>query len=94
MKIEFIQTIWIAEDSYFHKTVCATPYFNDLIDILCAKGYLQGSTFTTERKTLKELYGENWLKTLKSFSARKINNLISWDIELRQVDVVQIEREA
>ena len=71
MKIQFIETIWIVEDSYLHKTVCATPYFNDLIDILCAEGYLQEATYTTEGKTLKELYGENWLKILKSFSAKK-----------------------
>lgn len=92
MNLKVIQTIWIAEDYNIHKTVCATPYFKDLIDILCDEGYIHESTYTTERATLKELYGENWLKTLKSFNARKIKNLIDWDLELRVVDVVQIER--
>ena len=93
MKTKVIQTIWIAEDSYIHETICATPHFDDLIDILCAEDYLNESTYTIKGGTLKELYGENWLKTLKSFSARKINNLIGWDVELRQVDLVQVERE-
>lgn len=89
MKTKVIQTIWTAEDSYIDETVCATPHFEDLIDILCAKDYLHESVYTNKEKTLKELYGENWLKVIKSFSARKINNLIGWDIELRQVDIVE-----
>lgn len=93
MKTKVIQTIWIAE-YYLFETICATPHFDDLIDILYDKGYLNESTCTIKKETLKELYGENWLKTLKSFSARKINNLIRWNIKLRQIDVVQIEREA
>lgn len=97
MKTKVIQTIWTAEDFDIHETICATPHFDDLIDILYDTGYLYESLYTTEEeteeKTLKEIYGENWLKTLKSFSARKINNLIGWDVELRQVDLVQVERE-
>lgn len=94
MKTKVIQTIWTAEDFDIHETICATPHFDDLIDILYAEDYLHGSTYTIKGKTLKELYGENWLKVIKSFSARKINNLIGWDVELRQVDIIQIEREA
>ena len=93
MKTKVIQTIWTAENYDIFETICATPHFEDLIDILCDEGYLNDLTYTTEGGTLKELYGENWVKTLKSFSARKINNLISWDIELRQVDIVYVERE-
>ena len=93
MKTKLIQTIWIAEDFDIHETICATPYFEDLIDILCGTGYLHKSIYTIRGRTLKELYGENWLKTLKSFSARKINNFLNWDVELRQVDITQIERE-
>ena len=93
MKTKIIQTIWVAEDSYTHKIICTTPYFRDLIDILCAEDYLNAATYTTKEKTLKELYGENWLKILKSFNARKINNLISLNIKLRVADVIQVERE-
>ena len=98
MKTKLIQTIWTAEDFDIHETICATPYFEDLIDILYDEGYLHGALYTTEDepfedKTLEELYGENWLKVIKSFSAAKINNLIGWDVELRQVDVVQVEKE-
>lgn len=93
MKTKVIQTIWIAEDFDIHETICATPHFDDLIDILCSTGYLHASIYTVRGKTLKELYGENWLKTLKSFSATKINTLLNWDVELRQVDITQIERE-
>ena len=56
MKTKVIQTIWTAESYDIFETICATPHFDDLIDILYDEGYLQGSTFTTERKTLKELY--------------------------------------
>lgn len=98
MRFKTIQTIWTAEDFDIHDTICATPYFEDLIDILCDAGYLHGDLYTTEDepfedKTLEELYGENWLKVIKSFSARKINNLIGWDVELRQIDVVEVEKE-
>jgi predicted choloylglycine hydrolase len=93
MKTKLIQTIWTAEDFDFHEIICATPYFEDLIDILYDTGCLHESIYTIEGKTLKELYGENWLKVIKSFSARKINNLICWDIELWQIDVVEVEKE-
>lgn len=92
MKTKFVQTIWIAEDFDIHETVFATLFFEDLIDILCAEDYLNESVYTTKGKTLKELYGENWLKAIKSFSAKKINNLLDWTIELRLIDVVQVER--
>lgn len=89
MKTKLIQTIWTAEDFDIHETICATPHFEDLIDILYDEGYLYESVYTTtEGKTLIELYGENWLKVIKSFSARKINNLLGWDIQLRQVDIL------
>lgn len=94
MKTKVIQTIWIAEDFDIHETICATPHFEDLIDILYDIGCLHESIYTIEGRTLKELYGENWIKVIKSFSARKINNLICWNIELWQIDVVEIEREA
>lgn len=93
MRTKLIQTIWTAENYDIYETICATPHFEDLIDILCDEGYLYGALDTTEDETLEELYGENWLKVIKSFSAAKINNLICWDVELRQVDVVQIEKE-
>lgn len=93
MRFKLIQTIWTAEDCDIHETICATPYFEDLIDILCDAEYLHESIYTIEGGTLKELYGENWIKVIKSFSARKINNLIGWDVELRQIDVVEVERE-
>ena len=92
MKTKIVQTIWIAENFHTHEIVCATPFFADLIDILCAEDYLNESVYTTRGKTLKELYGENWLKVIKSFSARKIKNLIDWDVELQVIDVVQVER--
>ena len=58
MNLKVIQTIWTAEDYNIHETVCATPHFEDSIDILYNTGYLHESTYTTEEGTLKELYAE------------------------------------
>lgn len=95
MKLNVIQTIWIAEDHDVGEIVCATPYFNDAIDFLWTTNYLNENTpiITHENAPIGKVFGDRWLQVIKSFSAKKINSVLDWDIDLRQVDLITLERE-
>lgn len=95
MKINTLQTIWIAEDLDSGEIVCATPYFRDVIDFLWTVSYLNENTpiITHGNAPIGEVFGNRWLQAIKSFSAKKINSVLDWNISLRQVDLVELERE-
>ena len=95
MKLNVIQTIWIAEDLDAREIVCATPYFDDVIDFLWATNYLDENTpiITHDDAPIGEVFGDRWLQAIKSFSAKKINSVLDWNINLRQVDLIELERE-
>lgn len=95
MKINTLQTIWIAEDLDSGEIVCATPYFRDVIDFLQAASYLDENTpiITHGNAPIGEVFGDRWLQAIKSFSAKKINTVLDWNISLRQVDLIELERE-
>ena len=95
MKLNIIQTIWIAEDLDSGEIVCATPYFRDVIDFLWATSYLDENTpiITHGNAPIGEVFGNRWLQAIKSFSAKKINTVLDWNISLRQVDLIELERE-
>lgn len=95
MKINTLQTIWIAEDLDSGEIVCATPYFRDVIDFLWAASYLNENTpiITHGNAPIGEVFGNRWLQAIKSFNAKKINNVLDWNISLRQVDLIELERE-
>lgn len=95
MKINTLQTIWLAEDLDSGEIVCATPYFRDVIDFLQAASYLDENTpiITHGNAPIGEVFGNRWLQAIKSFSAKKINTVLDWNISLRQVDLIELERE-
>lgn len=95
MKINTLQTIWIAEDLDSGEIVCATPYFRDVIDFLWAASYLDENTpiITHGNAPIGKVFGDRWLQAIKSFSAKKINSVLDWNISLRQVDLIELERE-
>lgn len=95
MKINTLQTIWLAEDLNSGEIVCATPYFRDVIDFLQAASYLDENTpiITHGNAPIGEVFGDRWLQAIKSFSAKKINTVLDWNISLRQVDLIELERE-
>lgn len=95
MKINTLQTIWLAEDLDSGEIVCATPYFRDIIDFLCTVSYLNENTpiITHGNAPIGEVFGDRWLQAIKSFSAKKINTVLDWNISLRQVDLIELERE-
>lgn len=95
MKLNVIQVIWIAEDLDTGEIVCATPYFRDVIDFLWAASYLDENTpiITHENAPIGKVFGDRWLQAIKSFSAKKINSVLDWNISLRQVDLIELERE-
>lgn len=95
MKINTLQTIWIAEDLDSGEIVCATPYFRDVIDFLWTVSYLNENTpiITHGNTPIGEVFGNRWLQAIKSFSAKKINTVLDWNINLRQVDLIELERE-
>lgn len=95
MKINTLQTIWLAEDLDSGEVVCATPYFRDVIDFLQAASYLDENTpiITHGNAPIGEVFGNRWLQAIKSFSAKKINSVLDWNISLRQVDLIELERE-
>lgn len=94
MKLNIIQTIWIVEDLDTREIVCATPYFRDVIDFLWAASYLDENTpiITPKNAPIGEVFGDRWLQAIKSFSAKKINSVLDWNINLRQVDLIELER--
>ena len=95
MKINTLQIIWLAEDLNSGEIVCATPYFRDVIDFLQAASYLDENTptITHGNAPIGEVFGDRWLQAIKSFSAKKINTVLDWNISLRQVDLIELERE-
>lgn len=95
MKINTLQTIWLAKDLDSGEIVCATPYFRDVIDFLQAASYLNENTpiITYGNAPIGEVFGNRWLQAIKSFSAKKINTVLDWNISLRQVDLIELERE-
>lgn len=95
MKINTLQTIWLAEDLDSGEIVCATPYFRDVIDFLWTVSYLNENTpiITHGNAPIGEVFGDRWLQAIKSFSAKKINTVLDWNISLRQVDLIELERE-
>lgn len=95
MKINTLQTIWIVEDLDSGEIVCATPYFRDVIDFLWTASYLNENTpiITHGNAPIGEIFGNRWLQTIKSFNAKKINSVLDWNISLRQVDLIELERE-
>lgn len=95
MKINTLQIIWLAEDLDSGEIVCATPYFRDVIDFLQAASYLDENTpiITHGNAPIGEVFGDRWLQAIKSFSAKKINTVLDWNISLRQVDLIELERE-
>ena len=95
MRLNVIQVIWIAEDLNSGEIVCATPYFRDVIDFLWAASYLDEYTpiITHGNAPIGEVFGDRWLQAIKSFSAKKINSVLDWNINLRQVDLIELERE-
>lgn len=95
MKINTLQTIWLAEDLDSGEVVCATPYFRDVIDFLQVASYLDENTpiITHGNAPIGEVFGDRWLQAIKSFSAKKINTVLDWNISLRQVDLIELERE-
>ena len=95
MKLNIIQTIWIVEDLDTREIVCATPYFRDVMDFLWAASYLDENTpiITPENAPIGEVFGDRWLQAIKSFNAKKINTVLDWNINLRQVDLIELERE-
>lgn len=95
MKINTLQTIWVAEDLDAGETICATPYFDDIIDFLWITNYLNENTpiITHGNAPIGEVFGNRWLQAIKSFSAKKINTVLDWNISLRQVDLIELERE-
>lgn len=95
MKINTLQTIWLAEDLDSGEIVCATPYFRDVIDFLQAASYLDENTpiITHGNAPIGEVFGNRWLQAIKSFRAKKINTVLDWNISLRQVDLIELERE-
>lgn len=95
MKINTLQTIWLAEDLDSGEIVCATPYFRDVIDFLWAASYFDENTpiITHGNAPIGEVFGNRWLQAIKSFSAKKINTVLNWNISLRQVDLIELERE-
>ena len=84
------KTIWIAECLDSSEIICAATHYDDVIDYLCENNYLNGSLrlFEKDTRTLAEVYGENWIKILKSFSSVKFNHLFGYGIYLRQVDLI------
>lgn len=74
MKINTLQTIWLAEDLDSGEIVCATPYFRDVIDFLWTASYLNENTpiITHGNAPIGEIFGNRWLQAIKSFNAKKL----------------------
>lgn len=93
MEIQTAETIWVAEKD--KTTLFATYTFDEMLEVLYKLNYIAEYTlvYTEENKVccLLGAYGKNWKKVLSSFSAKKINEILLTDIEIKQIDVKVIE---
>lgn len=93
MVFQAAYTIWIVQDRYHHNIILATYDFDTLIEYLHSYGYLhgdlqfKGENFNT--RTLEEAFGERWLEVIKSFSAKKINEILYWCYLIKQVNLIE-----
>ena len=93
MVFQATHTIWVAQDRYTHDIVLATYDFDTLIEYLHSYGYLHGGLrFEDENfniRILEEAFGERWLEVIKSFSAKKINEILYWCYSIKQVNLIE-----
>ena len=92
MEIQTAETIWVAEKD--KTTLFATYTFDEMLEVLYKLNYIAEYTLVyTEDKVccLLGAYGKNWKKVLSSFSAKKINEILQTDIEIKQIDIKVIE---
>jgi hypothetical protein len=87
------KVIWVAEDHHINRVLVAANHFDDILDWLAENGHLQpkciNTYFTDKRPTIYDHFCEKWLESLKKLSAVCLNEMLEWEIVLRQVEIIE-----
>lgn len=93
MKFTLYDTIWVAEDHRVGELIAATRHYDDMIDILCERGFITKDTESLDviGHSLEQDFGDKWQEAIKKMSAKKLNSLFDWEITVRQVDLIEVK---
>lgn len=97
MKFTVIDTVWVADDYDTGELICATHTFEEMIDILCNKGFLYDEfeihpeEDSSEWIPIKEVFGDNWKNVIKRMSAARLARFLDWEINMSLLDIMEVE---